>query len=141
MLHPWTAAQVADELAHPLGLAFGAEDENGAELLGFALFRRLPPECELLRVAVHPRARRRGIAAGLLTFALAECADAGCAECFLEVRASNQAALGLYAALGFRENGRRPRYYDHPVEDALLFHRELCPITKQHTGERHEKSA
>ena len=139
MLHPWTAAQVADELAHPLGLACGAEDEDGARLHGFALLRCLPPECELLRIAVHPGARRRGVAARLLTFALAECVDAGCDQCFLEVRASNQAALGLYAALGFQADGRRAHYYDHPVEDALLFRLNLRQNTHQHTESTHRR--
>jgi ribosomal-protein-alanine N-acetyltransferase len=41
-------------------------------------------------------------------------------EIFLEVRASNGPALGFYRSLGFRETGRRPRYYADPVEDALL---------------------
>jgi ribosomal-protein-alanine N-acetyltransferase len=38
----------------------------------------------------------------------------------LEVRASNQAALGFYRGQGFRETGRRPRYYADPEEDAVL---------------------
>jgi ribosomal-protein-alanine N-acetyltransferase len=40
----------------------------------------------------------------------------------LEVRASNEAALGLYCALGFYETGRRPQYYVTPGgrEDAIL---------------------
>ena len=41
-------------------------------------------------------------------------------EILLEVRASNQAALGFYRSLGFSETGRRPGYYADPVEDAVL---------------------
>ena len=35
-------------------------------------------------------------------------------------RASNQAALGLYLSMGFKEVGRRKGYYDSGAEDALL---------------------
>jgi ribosomal-protein-alanine N-acetyltransferase len=38
----------------------------------------------------------------------------------LEVRASSEAARGLYRALGFVEQGRRRGYYREPVEDAVL---------------------
>jgi ribosomal-protein-alanine N-acetyltransferase len=39
---------------------------------------------------------------------------------FLEVRSSNTAAQALYAGLDFKPAGRRPRYYDSPVEDAIV---------------------
>ena len=41
-------------------------------------------------------------------------------ELRLEVRASNQGALGFYRAQGFGESGRRVRYYADPEEDAVL---------------------
>ena len=132
---PWTPAQTAAELAHPACRGFGAERDG--RLLGFALFRLFAPECELMRIAVAPAERRRGIAARLLRLAWEELADAGCATCFLEVRAGNVPALALYAAQGFTRDGLRKNYYDNPVEDALLFHKNL--LAKQ--GDSHEKPA
>jgi ribosomal-protein-alanine N-acetyltransferase len=44
----------------------------------------------------------------------------GAEEIFLEVRESNAAARALYAGFGFREVGRRARYYSRPVEDAIV---------------------
>ena len=38
----------------------------------------------------------------------------------LEVRASNEAAQGLYRSFGFEVVGRRPRYYSDDGEDALI---------------------
>jgi ribosomal-protein-alanine N-acetyltransferase len=39
---------------------------------------------------------------------------------FLEVRASNAAAIALYEKHGFAAVGRRRGYYDAPVEDAAV---------------------
>lgn len=120
---PWSVAQIESELLFPASLGFAAE--IGEQLVAFALFRSCPPECELLRVAVLPQERCNGLANSLLLFGLNHCSQVGCRACFLEVRASNTAALQLYAALGFRQDGRRKRYYSNPEEDALLFHRDL----------------
>ena len=38
----------------------------------------------------------------------------------LEVRRSNEAAIGLYHKLGFLDEGVRPNFYDSPKEDALI---------------------
>ena len=123
MIAAWNAAQIESELHYPASLGFAAEIKD--KLVAFALFRTCPPECELLRVAVHPQERRKGLASSLLAFAFNQCAQFCCQVCFLEVRASNLAALRLYNALGFQEDGRRKRYYTNPEEDALLLHRDL----------------
>jgi ribosomal-protein-alanine N-acetyltransferase len=47
-------------------------------------------------------------------------ADTGMGYLTLEVRASNQAARGLYRKLGFTELGKRKRYYEDNGEDALI---------------------
>jgi ribosomal-protein-alanine N-acetyltransferase len=36
------------------------------------------------------------------------------------VRASNEKAIALYSKLGFRNSGRRTKYYRDPEEDAVL---------------------
>ena len=41
----------------------------------------------------------------------------------LEVRASNEAARGLYEKYGFQQAGLRPGYYQHPREDAVIMTR------------------
>jgi ribosomal-protein-alanine N-acetyltransferase len=42
----------------------------------------------------------------------------------LEVRESNAPAIALYEKLGFRQVGKRPRYYEKPREDALILRKE-----------------
>jgi len=76
--------------------------------------------CQLDSMAVHPQARRQGLATALLR-ALLEWAAFNHAHHFsLEVRASNAPAIRLYQRFGLRPEGLRPRYYAHPEEDALI---------------------
>ena len=49
----------------------------------------------------------------------------GAEVAFLEVRASNAGAIALYEQAGFAADGRRPRFYQNPTEDAVLMHRAL----------------
>jgi ribosomal-protein-alanine acetyltransferase len=84
---------------------------------GFLAVRELVPgEREILNLAVDPAERRKGLARGLLRDALGRTKGAW----FLEVRASNAAAIQLYESAGFQRAGRRPDYYDNPAEDAIV---------------------
>ena len=84
---------------------------------GFLAVRELGPgEREILNLAVDPAERRKGLARGLLRDALGRANGAW----FLEVRASNAAAIQLYESAGFQRAGRRPDYYDNPAEDAIV---------------------
>ncbi|MGC2639738.1 MAG: N-acetyltransferase [Acidobacteriaceae bacterium] len=76
--------------------------------------------CELDSVAVHPHARRRGLGTALLEAVLAWARENTARRLVLELRAGNAGALGLYHRFGLRQEGRRPRYYADPEEDALL---------------------
>jgi ribosomal-protein-alanine N-acetyltransferase len=88
--------------------------------VAFCAYRVVLDELHVLDVAVHPKARRRGLARLLLRLALRGGARAGARLALLELRAGNEAALALYLSLGFKSVGRRREYYRQPVEDALL---------------------
>jgi len=121
---PRTAFERAlDPEAQPRRVALVAEAMG--EVAGFAVASLLPPEAELETIAVDPTAQRQGLARRLFTELAAELGAAQIREVILEVRASNQPALGLYRGLGFAEAGRRVRYYHDPVEDAVLMRLRL----------------
>lgn len=91
--------------------------EAGGKIEGYLVSRRIAPgEREILNLAVRPDRRRRGIALQLLQRELSRAATFW----YLEVRESNTAARALYASAGFRMVGRRPDYYDHPREAAVI---------------------
>ena len=93
---------------------------------GALVARRTLDQIEVHQLWVVPAHRRRGGADLLLACALEEAREVGASEVHLEVRASNQAAIGCYAKHGFVATGRRPRYYPGaPREDAVLLTRVL----------------
>lgn len=118
---PWSVSSIASELDNPLSLwLVWEEDGAAAAYLGV---QRVPPQADVMNVAVSPALRRRGIARAL--FAELERRLPEIDELFLEVRASNSGAIALYRKLGFEQVGRRPNYYLDPREDALILRKEL----------------
>ncbi len=113
---PWDEASFATLLTQPG--AVGLVDPRG----GILLLRVAADEAEILTIGVA--VRRRGIGRGLMEAGFARAREMGAVVMHLEVAAGNVAALGLYAALGFVEVGRRRRYYAGG-EDAILLSRRL----------------
>jgi ribosomal protein S18 acetylase RimI-like enzyme len=109
--------------AAPRRIALVTDGGRAGNVTGLLVARLLPPQAELEMIAVDARFHRRGLARRLFVELAGRLRLAGVTEVVLEVRASNQAALGLYRRLGFVETGRRPGYYvdpPEPAEDAVL---------------------
>ena len=100
------------------GTAWVAEHEG--IVIGFLIGRAAADEFEILNAAVARSHRRRGIATQLVAAALEWSRRPGTQRAYLEVRASNEAAIALYKRHGFSPCGRRSRYYQDPVEDAVI---------------------
>ena len=92
----------------------------GWNVAGFVISRLVAGELHINNVAVRPEVRRRGVGAKLLAAVLSHGRSQGARLAFLEVRAGNEAAQGLYRRCGFQVAGRRKAYYAQPAEDALL---------------------
>jgi ribosomal-protein-alanine N-acetyltransferase len=133
----WSAGSLQDELLHPDSLVLvvddlgttaedSSDDEERRPPVAYASWRRVLDEAELLRLAVLPRARRRGLAGVLLAGGDTVLAAAGCSACFLEVREDNHGAIAFYEEVGFHRLGRRRGYYAGVV-DALIYARTLRP--------------
>lgn len=120
----WPREMMAYELAHPHGVLLVASHAADAPPGGYACFRHAAGEAELLRVAVAPEERRRGLARALIVEGLERLRRADVQVCFLEVRVDNRAAIALYEEIGFSWAGLRRRYYRDGA-DALIFALEL----------------
>jgi ribosomal-protein-alanine N-acetyltransferase len=120
--HPWSQGQFAKTLVSErerVLVARSARRED-ARVVGFCVFLAVADELHIHDVAVHPAWRRRGLGRRLLETVLRLGIRGGATQAFLEVRASNTAALGLYGALGFTDIDTRRDYYENPREDAVV---------------------
>ena len=116
--HAWTEQQLWLCLKQKVYYIFGLK--KGDELAAYMSFHYIIDEMEILKLAVHPAHRRKGIGKRFLGLVLQNCIKMGIEQTYLEVRRSNTAALALYTEFGFIQTGIRKDYYPDNKEDALL---------------------
>lgn len=121
---PWSRESFAELVVTPFARMFVAVHEPDT-VVGYAVIYLAADESELANLAVAPSYRGRGVGRRLLRAAMSEAATRGAQSMYLEVRASNFAAQSLYGSAGFVAVGRRQRYYQQPVEDALVLRAPL----------------
>jgi ribosomal-protein-alanine N-acetyltransferase len=127
---PWSGPEILALLGEPTVAVRLAHSEHRGSFaaVGFALFRAVADEAELLTLSVLPEARRSGIGAGLLAACENGARAAGAARLFLEAAAANRAARALYGRAGYHECGRRKGYYQRPDatrDDAVVMEKPL----------------
>jgi len=124
---PWTPGNFTDALAAGYSMTVG---EAANTIVAYGVLLLAPGEAQLLNLTVASSARRRGLGRTLLRRFLADARQRGAAQCFLEVRVSNAAAIALYAAEAFVPVARRIAYYPPGAsgerEDALVMRRALA---------------
>ena len=124
--HPWSVRHFRDALRNAprsrvllLRAPFPLADP-GRGIQAYSVVQTVADEMHIHNLAVEPEQRRRGLGRLLLELALGWGRRRGARSAFLEVRPTNAAALALYGSLGFRIISLRRRYYQHPIEDALV---------------------
>ena len=120
---PEASAWSAETILEMAGNGMGWVAEVELLVGGFLIGRAVADEFEILNMAVAQAHRRCGIADNLVKLAMEWAVSVGATRAHLEVRASNTAAISLYARNGFVASGRRALYYKNPDEDAILFMR------------------
>lgn len=104
------------------GMHCGVVEVDGV-VVGYWVGQRVDGEAELMNLAVDPSRRSRGIGRQLLQHFIEAMGGTQRTTIFLEVRASNDAALDLYLLAGFEALDRRKAYYSKPTEDAIVMAR------------------
>lgn len=128
--NPWSQDMLARELRNSdVARVYVLRAPDGP-LLAFCACWVIFDELHINTLAVHPNARRLGLATRLLQHVFAEAVAEGVHRSTLEVRRSNEPALRLYERLGFAVRAVRRGYYTHPEEDGLiLWHADLRTAT------------
>ena len=106
----WSAWLVRDGIESLPTIRYLVGEVEGT-VVGYAVASYAGDIAELQRIGVTRKARRTGIATALLDEVVAEGPGTGADRLLVEVRADNTGALAFYAARGFVEIDRRPRYY------------------------------
>ncbi len=119
---PWSENAITGELTNSLSCWLVAVE--GDTVCGYVGSQAVLGEADMMNIAVDPEYRRQGIARLLVEQLIAQLKNQGNYQLTLEVRASNEPAIGLYEQMGFTQVGRRPKYYTKPTEDALILRKE-----------------
>ena len=124
---PWTIGNFRDALAAGYCARAG---ERESRIVAYGVLMLAPGEAQILNLSVVPDARREGLGRALLRLFVEDARRLSVEQVFLEVRASNVAAIRLYETEGFARVARRVAYYpgatpDAAREDALVMRRAL----------------
>jgi len=144
---PWTPEMFADEVAQPResrlyllaeadagdggvadsDIVSGRGAASGPVMAGYAGLMFIPggTQADVLTIAVRKAYWGQGIGSALLDALISAARERGCAEVFLEVRADNPRAHGLYLRRGFEELGVRRGYYQPSGTDAIVMRKDL----------------
>ena len=99
-------------------------DEN-SNIVGYIGMYLSFDEGDITNVAVSPAHRKKGYGEALVSKAKELAKEKQLEMILLEVRVSNAPAISLYKKMGFEELGIRKKFYEHPVEDAIIM---KCPL-------------
>ncbi|MFR6257779.1 MAG: ribosomal protein S18-alanine N-acetyltransferase, partial [Anaerovoracaceae bacterium] len=121
---PWSRDSLIYELdKNPRAFYIVAELDD--KVVGYAGLWWIGDEGHITNVAVRPGFRNRKIASGIMTVMLDFTTKEGIKHHTLEVRRSNEPAIGLYEKYGFEVEGIRKGYYLNNGEDALIMWRHI----------------
>jgi ribosomal-protein-alanine N-acetyltransferase len=94
--------------------------EKSGMVVGYVIARLIGRKGHIIAIAVAPEYRRRGIGRALMRSVTQVLKSQGAEELFLEVRASNRAAIRFYEKQGFKQVQLIPKYYADGEDGVLL---------------------
>ncbi|MFM9912160.1 MAG: ribosomal protein S18-alanine N-acetyltransferase [Methylophilaceae bacterium] len=117
--HPWTRGNFTDSLKS--GYRCHVFELNG-EIIGYAVLMLVLDEAHLLNISIASDFQGQGFGRELLNHMAVIARKNKVQTMFLEVRSSNNVAIGLYESMGFNEFSMRKGYYPalNGREDAIL---------------------
>lgn len=121
---PWSEGIFNDCLANGYLATLYIQQE---QIQAYSVAQYVVDECHLLNICVRQDAQNNGLGAKMVQQLMNQARKNDMGSIFLEVRASNAAAIHLYDKLGFNEIGLRRDYYpaSNGREDALVLAHEI----------------
>jgi ribosomal-protein-alanine N-acetyltransferase len=115
----WSLETYQQEIDSPRSHVLGLTTDNH-ELLGFGCLWEVLEEAHITVLAVRPEYQGQGLGKAIVWGLLKQARDRNLEWATLEVRESNQIAIAIYEKFGFKEIGRRKKYYEMTGDDALV---------------------
>lgn len=127
--------RVRSLIVNPRAIVASAEVEGRVAGWCVALVRRHAGagSGRIYSVAVDRACAGHGLGRRLMTWSLDALAEAGITRVYLEVRANNFRAIGLYRSLGFSEIARLPSYYNDGGEGVRMRRLGPAPVVANGT--------
>ena len=114
---PWSEKSFQDSISREDTIFLVCEEGSITGYIGMYISF---DEASITNVAVSPEFRKKGYGEQLVAEAKLAAKESNAESIFLEVRVSNEPAISLYKKMGFEELGIRKKFYEHPVEDAII---------------------
>lgn len=119
----WSVKALLDMLKQPQYFAEVSREDG--KINGYVIAYTVLDECELVKIAVDKKVRRRGVGEQLLRKLFEHCSENGITKILLDVREGNKSAIAFYKKNGFTEDGIRKNFYEFPRENGVLMSRKI----------------
>lgn len=120
----WSKKTMLSEFSAPHSHYLGLFD---SALIGYAGLRLLPADysADITTIGVDPQHQGLGLGRTLVDALVSHAKSQGAEKIFLEVKKSNDKAIGLYKRFGFEQIDIRKNYYQPSGEDAIVMQLEI----------------
>ena len=127
--HPWKQEDFVREIhenpySNPWVLELGNTDESVVSVVGFCVYWQTFDSATICQIAVHPYLQRRQLGSAMMDEIINDCYAKRVRTLTLEVRKTNEKAIGFYKKHGFEEVVIKPHYYEDG-EDAIYMMRKV----------------
>lgn len=121
---PWSIRLIKEEIEVLNGQTILLKNKKSGEIIGYACYRIVDNDSELMRIAIKKNFRDKGLGHLLLDEVIRLVKIKGAKKLNLEVASINAPAVKLYEKHLFKKDGVRKNYYGLGI-DGLLFSRCL----------------
>ncbi len=115
---PWSEKAIEDFLSVSCNKIITLK-HNG-QAICYISYTQIDDEIQIANIATENGYKQKGAAYTLLSHLIESSKSDGVTTISLEVRPSNNKALGLYEKCGFSKVGIRKNFYSEPTEDAII---------------------
>lgn len=117
---PWSMNSFKNEMSITNGKTIVLKEINSGSIVGFACYRIIEEDAEIMRIAIKKELQRNGLGSLLLNEVIRQAKEQSAKKIYLEVAVNNFSAIRLYEKHSFLRDGLRKNYYGNGIDGLLL---------------------